>query len=107
MAVGGLELEPLGKLLDARLRAAFEGNGLEENDIRLEREHAAHVPVDLRVELRLSWESSWRTECGYFTPADSVHCSDNTDLNNRLSARLNAQIAGRLRVNGRTMVSAC
>jgi hypothetical protein len=93
MTLGKCELEPLGKLLDARLRAAFEGNSLEGNDVRLEREQATYVPVDLRVDLHLSWESSWRTDCGYFNPAGSVYCSDNTDLNNKLRARLDAQIA--------------
>jgi hypothetical protein len=85
-------LQSFSRLLDRRLRAAFEGNSLNQTDIRLDRQQAAHMAVDLRVVLGLSWESSWTRDCGYFHPADSVYCADETDLNNRLSKRLDAQV---------------
>jgi hypothetical protein len=87
-----LNLQSFGRLLDQRLRAAFEGNGLDQADIRLDREHAAYVAVDLRIGLGLSWESSSTTDCGYFNPTDSVYCADIKDLNSRLSKQLDAQV---------------
>jgi hypothetical protein len=51
-------LQSFSRLLDRRLRAAFEGNSLNQTDIRLDRQQAAHMAVDLRVVLGLSWESS-------------------------------------------------
>lgn len=82
-----------GTLLEQRLRAAFEGNGLDQGDVRLERDQACWVPVHLRVELQLGWESSWSTETGYFHPAGAVHCSDMFELNNQLRNTLDARIA--------------
>ena len=73
-------LRPFGRLLDQRLRAAFDGNGLDQADLRLDREHAAHVAVDLRVGLGLGWESTWKTDCGYFNPNDSVFCTASLSL---------------------------
>jgi hypothetical protein len=92
MSFGDQELRTLSQSLNDRINAAFDGNTVEGASVQVRRQAATNEAANIRIELALGWSFNWTTETGSLVPTNSVHCSNQSDLEARLNDCLNATI---------------
>ncbi|MCK1407709.1 hypothetical protein [Bradyrhizobium sp. 76] len=91
--------ERQSNMLDERIRALFEGNTPEGTAIELKSRHACAESLRARVNLSIGWKSNGASLVGAITPENSIWCSTRDELNTKLTAQLNAQIANQDELN--------